>query len=98
MCMGCFTATEAAVIQGAAAVMFARAGLTRLNEHVTGQGALRRRRAAYAANAEFLASMGHDPEHVLGPAPEVGARSISDGAQVRRSLTTAGMLPAGAGG
>jgi hypothetical protein len=69
MCVGCFTGVEAAAVQGAASVVLASGGLRRVREYVTGQGSIERRRAAYQANAEFLAGIGLDPDHVLGPPP-----------------------------
>ncbi|WP_129665400.1 hypothetical protein [Phytoactinopolyspora endophytica] len=67
--MGCYTAAEAAVVQGATGVMLVRGGATRLFERLTGRDPFERRRAAHRANAEFLSEMGLDPDRVLGPPP-----------------------------
>jgi len=69
MCMGCFTGVEAAVVNAAAGAVVARSGITRLRHRLAGRGPLDRRRAAYLANADFLAGIGLDPDRVLGPSP-----------------------------
>lgn len=69
MCMGCFTGAEAVVTQGAVGVAFARSEFTRWHEQLTGRDPIERKRAAHEANAEFLASLGLDPDRVLGPPP-----------------------------
>jgi hypothetical protein len=73
MCTGCFTGVEAAVVNAAAGAVAARSGLTRLRHHLAGRGSLDRRRAAHEANADFLTSIGLDPDRVLGPPPTADA-------------------------
>ena len=73
MCVNCLGSAELAVMQGTAVAAFARAGLVRGREWLTGTDPLERRLAAHRANAAFLASMGLDPNAVLGPAPTAPA-------------------------
>jgi hypothetical protein len=67
--MNCLSGMELAVMQGTALVAFAKAGLVRGHELLTGRDPMERRIGAHRANAEFLASMGLDPDAVLGPPP-----------------------------
>jgi hypothetical protein len=58
-----------AVIHGAAAAAFAKAGFVRAHELLRGRDPHERRLAAHRANAQFLVGLGLDPDTVLGPPP-----------------------------
>ena len=70
MCGSCFTNTDSLLLSAAGAGTAAVAVARRAKDVVSGRTASERRSAAYAANAGFLRSLGHDPALVLGPPPE----------------------------
>lgn len=77
MCSGCISSGATLAMQGSAAVVIAQGSLRRLWSWHGGQDAFARRRAIYQANCDFLASMGLDPERVLGPPPVIPADTPS---------------------
>ena len=80
VCMSCFSGAEAVVLQGAAAVGFAKSEFTRLYGQWTGLDLNDLRLAAYDSNATFVESLGLDATTVLGPRPcTVNQAPDSDG-------------------
>lgn len=69
MCASCFTRVDAVVLNSAGLVALAAAARTRVLDAWRGRTRAQRRQADYDTTADFLRSMGHDPELLLGPAP-----------------------------
>ena len=67
--MSCVSSTESLAICAAGASTMAKAGLDRLGDLIAGRPPVERRQAAWDANAEFLAGLGHDPVLLLGARP-----------------------------
>lgn len=76
--MGCVTSGEALLISGGGAVTVAKAGLGRLRDRAASRPFGERELASYRSTAAFLAELGHDPEEVLGPAPVVTPRPMTN--------------------
>ena len=72
MCGSCVTTAESLLLGAAGAGTAAAAAARRVREGLRGRTSLDRQAAAYAANAAFLRSLGHDPSVVLGPPPGTG--------------------------
>lgn len=83
MCMNCITGTEVMVLHGAAGVAAARGGLSRLRARFSGRDPNERRLARHRANAEFLTSLGLDPDRVLGPVPQMSSVPAREATQRR---------------
>ncbi len=69
MCGSCVTNAEAVLVSAVCAGNVAMSLVRRATDVVQGRTAAERRVGAYAANAGFLRSLGHDPAQVLGPPP-----------------------------
>ncbi len=70
MCGNCVTNVDALVVSGLAATSTAACLAQRARALLGGRSSFSQKAAAYAANAGFLRSLGHDPALVLGPPPE----------------------------
>jgi hypothetical protein len=68
VCVSCFSAAEAVVLQAGGAVVLGAGGLRRLR----GGLPFRDRQASWQRRAAFLQSLGHDPVELLGAPPEHG--------------------------
>ena len=77
MCGSCVSTAESLVLGAAGASTAAAAAVRRVGEVLRGRPSLDRQAAAYAANAAFLRSLGHDPAVVLGPPPVIGPAAPS---------------------
>ncbi len=77
MCGSCISNAESLVIGAVGATSGAVALARRAGDLLRGRASSGARAAAYAANADFLRSLGHDPALVLGPPPELRAETAS---------------------
>ena len=70
MCINCFSSIDAMAVAGRGAAALASGGWQRVVDRVQGRSRGERRQATWDDDAAFLASLGHDPEVLLGPPPE----------------------------
>ncbi len=88
MCGNCVSNADGLLLGAAGAGTAAAALARRAKDALHGSTSSDRQAAAYAANARFLRSLGHDPAALLGPPPAVRQTSPA------RALTgAAGTLP-----
>ncbi len=73
MCMSCLSTAELTLMQGTAVAAFVKGGVVRAHDLLIGRPAWERQLEAHEANADFLRTMGLDPDTVLGPPPATGA-------------------------
>jgi hypothetical protein len=69
MCMSCVSQSDALFWNGAAIGTVVLGAAGRLRDSLVGRSSQARRTAADRANRTFLASLGLDPDEVLGPTP-----------------------------
>ena len=71
MCVNCVTSAESVVANSVIVAAISRGAWERARDLLAGRSASQRRAEIWDANARFLASMGHEPEAVLGTRPVV---------------------------
>jgi hypothetical protein len=83
MCAHCFTSADSLLMGSAGAITMVREARRwlRLRTATTRAG---RRLARYASDAEFVRTLGLDPDEVLGPPP------VEDDAEVREAVLVGG--------
>jgi hypothetical protein len=69
VCTNCVTGLEAAILASSGIAVSARDGWRRVRSGLAGESRLERRQQIHRSNASFVASLGLDPEAVLGSAP-----------------------------
>ncbi len=69
MCINCFSSLDALAVAGTGATALASGGWQRVVDRVHGRTREQRRQLTWDDDAAFLASLGHDPEVLLGPPP-----------------------------
>jgi hypothetical protein len=70
VCINCFSSVDAFAVAGSGAAALASGGWQRIVDRVQGRSRRERLQRTWDDDASFLSSLGHDPEVLLGPAPE----------------------------